>query len=312
MEDYPRTRTELEERFSTEEACRDYLARLRWPDGFVCPTCSSPEAWRTRRGLWHCRRCGRQTSVTAGTVFHRSRKPLALWFRAMWHIVSQKYGANALGVQRVLELGSYETAWHWLHKLRHAMVRPGRERLSGTVQLDETYLGRRMRGGKRGRGSEAKEMIAIAVEDKGRRKVGRIRLRHVPNGKAASLNPFATSAIEPGSTVLTDDWQGYAQLPGLGYPRTIVRPDELRLPHLVASLLKRWLLGAYQGAVRPSHLAYYLDEYTFRFNRRTSRSRGKLFYRLVQQALQADPLPEAEVKASASPHADEDFDILDP
>ena len=300
MEDYPHTLDELEKRFTTEEACAEYLAALRWPGGFVCPKCAGSEAWRTQRGLWHCRRCGLQTSATAGTVFHRSRKPLILWFRAMWHIVSQKYGANALGLQRVLELGSYETAWHWLHKLRHAMVRPGRDRLSGSVQLDETYLGRRGRGGKRGRGAEGKEMIVIAVEDKGARKMGRIRLRHVPDGKARSLNPFATSAIEPGSTVLTDDYQGYAQLPSLGYIRAIVTPDELRLPHLVASLLKRWLLGIYQGAVRPSHLGYYLDEYTFRFNRRTSRSRGKLFYRLVQQALQVDPLPEAKLKGSTS------------
>lgn len=311
MEDYPHTLGELEKRFSTQEACTEYLAALGWPQGFVCPNCAGRDAWRTKRGLWHCRTCGLQTSVTAGTVFHRCRKPLVLWFRAMWHIVSQKYGANALGLHRALELGSYETAWHWLHKLRHAMVRPGRDRLSGSVQLDETYLGRRTRGGKRGRGAEGKEMIAIAVEDKGARKIGRIRLRHVPDGKAASLNPFATSAIEPGSTVLTDDYQGYAQLPSLGYIRKIVTPDELRLPHLVASLLKRWLLGTYQGAVRPSHLGYYLDEYTFRFNRRTSRSRGKLFYRLVQQALQVDPLPEAELKASASPRTDEDLDVLE-
>jgi len=300
MEDYPHTLAELEKRFSTEEACTEYLAALRWSGGFICPKCAGPDAWRTKRGLWHCRACGLQTSVTAGTVFHPSRKPLVLWFRAMWDIVSQKYGANALGLQRALGLGSYETAWHWLHKLRHAMVRPGRERLSGRVQVDETYLGPRTRGGKRGRGSERKEMIAIAVEDKGAKKIGRIRLRHVPDGKAASLNPFVVSAIEPGTMVLTDDYQGYAQLPSLGYIRKVVSPDELKLPHLAASLLKRWLLGTYQGAVRSSHLGYYLDEYTFRFNRRTSRSRGKLFYRLVQQALQVDPLPEAELKASTS------------
>jgi transposase-like protein/predicted RNA-binding Zn-ribbon protein involved in translation (DUF1610 family) len=311
MEDYPHTLAEMERRFSTEDACAEYLAAVRWPDGFVCPNCGGKDAWRTQRRLWHCRRCGRQSSVTAGTVFHRSRKPLVLWFRAMWHLVNQKYGANALGLQRTLDLGSYETAWQWLHKLRHAMVRPGRDRLSGCVQVDETYLGRRSRGGKRGRGAEGKEMIAIAIEDKGAKRIGRIRLRHVAGGKAVDLNTFVLSAIEPGSTVLTDDFRGYAQLPALGYIRQIVRPDELRLPHLAASLLKRWLLGTYQGAVRPSHLAYYLDEFTFRFNRRTSKSRGKLFYRLVQQALHVDPLPEAALKVSATAPSDDDLDVLE-
>lgn len=307
MEDYPRTLAELEKRFSTEAACVDYLASMRWPDGFVCPACQYREAWRTGRGLWHCRRCGAQTSVTAGTVFHRTRKPLSLWFRAMWYIVGQKYGTNAMGVQRALGLGRYETVWQWLHRLRHAMVRPGRDRLSGRIQADETFLGKRTRGGKRGRGAEGKEMIAIAVEDKQPKQVGRIRLRHVPAGTAVHLNAFIRSAVEPGTVILTDDYQGYAQLQTLGYTREVVPSDQLTLPHLVASLLKRWLMGTYQGAVRPSHLDYYLDEFTFRFNRRTSRSRGKLFYRLVQQSLMVDPLPRLAFKAETP--CDDDLDV---
>ena len=293
MEDYPRTVAELEERFSSEAACIDYLGSMRWPEGFVCPSCQGREAWQTGRGLWHCRRCGAQTSVTAGTVFHRTRKPLSLWFRAIWHIVGQKHGANAMGLRRVLGLGCYDTAWQWLHRLRHAMVRPGRDRLSGCIQADETFVGKRTRGGKHGRGAEGKEMIAMAVEDKGPNKIGRIRLAHLPSGKAVHLNAFISSAVEPGSLILTDDFQGYAQLGTLGYTRKVIPPGQLKLPHLVASLLKRWLMGTYHGAVRPSHLDYYLDEFTFRFNRRTSRSRGKLFYRLVQQALMVDPLPRS-------------------
>lgn len=227
----------------------------------------------------------------------------------MWHITSQKYGANALGLKRVLDLGSYQTAWEWLHRLRRAMVRPGRDRLSGCVQVDETYVGGR-KPGKPGRGAKGKALVAIAVEDKTPDGIGRIRLGHVPDASASSLGGFVQAMILSGSTVQTDDWLGYAKLPGLGYERQVLAPDELKLPHLVASLLKRWLLGTYQGAVRPSHLAYYLDEFTFRFNRRTSRHRGKLFYRLVQQALMIDSVPGEQLKAFIPSPEDEDFDDI--
>jgi len=171
----------------TEAACLEYLTRLRWPDGFVCPRCGANVAWRTSRGLWCCQRCGVQTSVTAGTIFHRTRKPLRLWFRTMWHITTQKYGANALGLRRVVEPGCYETSWQWLHKLRRAMVRQGRDRLSGYVQVDETYVGGRKKGGKRGRGAEGKALVVIGVEDKAPKGIGRIRLQHVADASAKSL-----------------------------------------------------------------------------------------------------------------------------
>lgn len=309
MEDYPGSLAEFEERFATEAACLEYLARMRWPDGFVCPQCGANRAWRTSRGLWSCQHCDVQTSVTAGTIFHRTRKPLRLWFRTMWHITTQKYGANALGLRRVVEPGCYETSWQWLHKLRRAMVRPGRDRLSGCVQVDETYIGGRKKGGKRGRGAEGKALVVIGVEDKAPKGIGRIRLQHVADASAESLGGFVQAMIEPGSVVRTDDWPGYAILPSLGYKREVFPSMELKLPHLVASLLKRWLLGTYQGAVRPTHLAYYLDEFTFRFNRRASRQRGKLFYRLVQQALMVDPVQENELIAEIP--SEEDFDDLE-
>lgn len=304
MEDYPRTMMEFEERFATEALCREYLYQLRWPEGFHCPKCKGSVAWTTNRDLYHCGQCGFQTSVTAGTIFHGSRKPLTLWFRAMWHITSQKYGANALGLQRVLGLGSYHTAWEWLHRIRRAMVRPGRERLSGIVEVDESYVGGE-RPGKRGRGAENKALVMVAVEDKsqGRKKgMGRIRLRRVKDASAQSLQGFIDSSVDPGSLVRTDGWDGYNQVAAKGFRHQVSRKtnvvgdDPLPTCHLVVSLFKRWLLGTYQGAVQPEHLDYYLDEYTFRFNRRTSQSRGKLFYRLIQQAAATEPVPRQRIE----------------
>ena len=244
------------------------------------------------------------------TIFQGTRKPLHLWFQVMWHITSQKYGANALGLQRVLGL-RYETAWQWLHKLRRAMVRPDREQLSGCAQVDETYIGGKKKPGKRGRGADGKTLVAIAVEDKGQEGIGRIRLQQIPDASADSLGGFVSDMIASGSVIKTDDWSGYLTLQSLGYKRIIMESKDLKLPHLVASLLKRWLLGTYQGAVKPTHLEYYLDEFTFRFNRRTSKSRGKLFYRLVQQALLLDPVSNRELKAPIPAGEDENFDGLE-
>ncbi len=310
MEDYPKSLVELETRFQTEAACLDYLAKIRWPNGFVCPCCSDTNYWQTSRGLWYCKQCGSQTSVTSGTIFHGTRKPLSIWFRAMWYITSQKYGTNALGLQRILGFGCYETAWQWLHKLRRAMVRPDRDQLSGCIQVDETYVGGK-KPGKRGRGAVGKALVAIAVEDKSPNGIGRIRLQHIPDASADSLGGFVKVMITPGSTVFTDDWLGYATLPSLGFERRILSSGEMTLPHLVASLLKRWMLGTYQGAIKPTHLSYYLDEFTFRFNQRTSRSRGKLFYRLVQHSMMVDPVTGNELKAAIPAAANENFDNLD-
>jgi len=299
MEDYPRTLAELEQRFSTDKACREYLFALRWPEGFVCPRCSGRKCWPTERGLLLCSECRRQVSVTAGTIFQDTRLPLATWFRVIWYVTSQKNGASALGLKRALGFGSYQTAWAWLHKLRRAMVRPGRDRLAGTIDVDETYVGGE-KSGKRGRGASGKSLVVVAAQQDGSN-IGRIRLVHVSNASGASLLDVVQQAVAPGSTVNTDGWQGYNGLDELGYRHKVVRPqgdigDNL-LPncHLVASLLKRWLLGTHQGAVRAKHLAYYLDEFTFRFNRRTSRSRGKLFYRMVQQSVQLEPQPYVRI-----------------
>lgn len=293
-EDYPRTVLELERRFADVGACRQYLGGLRWPEGFICPRCSGKTAWPMRRGLWLCRGCRQQVSVTAGTVFQDSHLPLTTWFRAMWHVASQKNGVSALGLQRALGLGSYKTAWTMLHKLRRAMVRPGRDRLRGIVEVDETYWGSE-EAGVIGRLTETKALIAVAAEEDGAG-IGRVRLRRIPDLTKSTLHGFIVQAIEPGSTVRTDGLNAYRGLEGYVHDRQVQRRQtegEHLLPrvHRAVSLLKRWLMGTHQGAIGHEHLDFYLDEFTFRFNRRKSASRGKLFYRLAQQAVQVAPAP---------------------
>lgn len=296
--DYPQTFQEFDAWFATEDRCRDYLRRVRWPSGFQCPRCGSEsQPWITARGYLHCRTCQGEISITAGTMFERLRKPLRDWFLAIWFVSSQKQGVSALGLQRVLGLGSYQTAWTWLHKLRRVMVRPGRDRLTGAVEVDETYVGGPEEG-VHGRETEGKAIVVVAAEIRGRG-TGRIRLKRVEDVSEESLLPFVRDAVEDGSIVQTDGWSGYNGLEKFGYmhkvtniKRSGVQAHEL-LPrvHRVASLLKRWLLGTHQGGVQNRHLEYYLDEFTFRFNRRTSRSRGLLFYRVIQQAVSIPPTP---------------------
>lgn len=295
MDEYPKTVQQFQDWFSTEKSCRDYMMRLRWPKGFCCPRCKNGSAWDMKRMLSRCTECDLETSLTAGTIFQDTRKPLRLWFQAMWYVTNQKQGVSALGLQRVLGLGSYRTAWTWLHKLRRAMVRPGRDRLQGMVEVDETFVGG-PRPGKRGRGAAGKVLVLVAAQQDGNR-VGRIRLRQITDASAKSLEAAVKEMVAPGNAIRTDDWMGYNGLEAQGYLHEVVGKQStvgdnlLPLANRVASLLKRWLLGTHQGAVRSSHLDYYLDEFTFRFNRRTSGSRGMLFYRLVQQAMVLEPVP---------------------
>jgi len=297
--DYPRMWGELLRWFPDDAACLTYIEGLRWPECFVCPVCGTVgEPYRATRDRLVCPACRHQTTPTAGTIFDKTRTPLPTWFAAAWHLTGQKHGVSALGLQRVLGLGSYQTAWTMLHKLRRAMVRPDRDRLSGVVEVDETYVGG-VEPGVAGRRTRTKAIVMIAVEVHSPRGFGRIRLGRVPDVSAQSLVPFVCEAVEPGSVIRTDGWNGYASLPDRGYAREKIvlsatgDPAHVSMPavHRVASLLKRWLLGTHQGAVRPEQLDYYLDEFTFRFNRRTSRSRGLLFYRLLQQAVVTDPAP---------------------
>jgi transposase-like protein len=258
----------------------------------------------TARGVLLCKACETETSLTAGTIFEGTRKSLRQWFLAMWFVTSQKNGVSALGLQRELGLGSYQTAWTWLHKLRRAMVRPGRDCLTGDVEVDETYVGG-VEEGKRGRGAANKAIVAVAAEKNGRG-IGRIRLRRVTDVSANSLLTFVQGAVEPGTTIFTDGWRGYSGLTAAGYRHQVTvisggsDPAHEVLPrvHLVASLLKRWLAGTHQGGIQHQHLDYYLDEFTFRFNRRRSKSRGLLFHRLAQQAVSVGPVPYQHIIGS--------------
>lgn len=292
---YPANMIDLMDMFPTEESCLEYLARIRWPEGYRCLRCRSDSHWRTARGLYHCTACGYEASVIAGTLFQDTRKPLRLWFQAIWYVVNQKHGVSALGLQKALGLGSYHTAWEWLHKLRRAMVRQGRDKLSGLVEMDETFMGGE-HSGKRGRGAEGKTLVLIAVEQ-AEKAIGRIRLSPITDATGKTLKDATLQMVEQGSTIRTDGWDGYNLLTQHGYIHTPTSHhaaesgDATPMAHLVASLLKRWWLGTHQGAISPEHLPYYLDEFTFRFNRRNSRSRGKLFYRLIEQALHLNPLP---------------------
>jgi transposase-like protein len=262
-----------------------------------------------RFGRWSrpstaCAVCRHDFTVTAGTLFGDPRLPLTLWFEALWHVVHQKNGASALGVQRVLGV-SYLTAWRWLHKLRRAMVRPGRDRLAGRVEVDEVYIGGE-RLGKRGRGAAAKALVLV-VAQADQTRIGRIRLARVADASQAVLTPALQGMVEPHAQVLTDGWDGYGRLEAAGYDHQIVRKSaivgENLLPRAnrVAALLQRWLLGTHQGAVAHSHLDYYLDEFVFRFNRRRSRSRGMLFYRLIQHSLAIAPVRCPELVGGTEP-----------
>lgn len=300
MQEYPKTILEFEQRFPTEEACQEYLYQIRWPQGFICPRCGHQELWSSKIDRYRCRHCEYRVSIKVGTIFHGSRIPLRIWFRAIWQVVSQKNGISALGLQRVLGLTRYETTWNMLHRLRTAMVRPDRDRLVGPVEVDETYVGG-SQPGKRGRGAAGKTLVLVAVEVRDNR-AGRIRLHKVKDASGASLISAIKESIEFNSEIRTDGWEGYRGLSSAGYSHTIIRETAevgknlLPLANRVVALLKRWLIGTHQGKPSASHLSYYLDEFVFRFNRRTSRSRGLLFYRLLEQAVNIGPIKDQNIR----------------
>jgi len=302
--DYPGTFQEFREWFPDEQSCLDYLVLLRWPDGFRCPGCGGDRFWRTAKAMFMCPSCQLKTSATAGTIFHRSHTPLSTWFAAMWFVTSQKNGVSALGLQQALGFGSYETAWAWLHKLRRAMVRPDRDLLSGVVEVDEMFVGGQSHGHK-GASSE-KTTVMVAVERLGPRKLGRVRFGLADAPGSLQLVEFAAETVAKGSTIHTDGARMLRRLGDMGYTHEYKNgyaakdPTEV-LPgvHLVASLLKRWIAGTLHHHVSDKHFPYYLDEYSFRFNRRGSTARGLLFYRLLQQAANTDPHPLHELIGGA-------------
>ena len=257
---------DLQAWFRTDADCLDYLEWLRWPAGFVCADCSHDSGWRLGDGRDRCSGCGGRTSVTAGTIFDRTRTPLTVWFTACWLFAASKDGISALSLQRTLEIGSYQTAWAMLHRLRSVLVRPGRDRLAGVVEVDETYIGGEEPGLAGGRARGKKVLTGVAVEVQAPKGVGRCRMLPLADASVASLHPFVTDHVEPRATVITDGWAGYSGLKKLGYvhdrrsqraARACGEDPGALLPavHRVVSLAKRWLLGTHQGSVEPAHLA---------------------------------------------------------
>ncbi|MCD4664099.1 MAG: IS1595 family transposase [Bacteroidales bacterium] len=303
-EKYPKNFQEFLAQFPDENACWHYLIDTRWPQGYVCSQCQSMKYWLTAKHKIHCSGCGTEFSITSGTIFQASKKPLLLWFHIMWWVVAQKTGTSAYNLKDFMGFGSYETAWLWLHKLRRAMVREGREKLSGIVEVDETYIGGEEIGtGKQGRGAEEKSLVVVATECIGKQ-IGRVRFKIIPDASGENLLPFIEENVEYGSTVITDGWSGYASLSQNKEYEHIAKvisgsgkqAHEL-LPHvhMVDSLVKRWINGTHQRKISPKHLEYYLDEFAFRFNRKLSTHRGKLFYRLMQQAVTTSPVTYMDI-----------------
>lgn len=293
---YPTTYGEFGAWFRRDADCLDYLEWVRWPEGFVCPGCEAVGGWRLRDGRYKCAECGARTSPTAGTIFDRTRTPLTVWFHACWMFATQKDGISALALQRNLGLGSYQTAWALLHRLRSVLVRPGRDLLSGTVEVDETLIGGSAPGDRGGRTPDEKALVAVAVERMDPKGFGRCRMAVIKDASTDSLRTFLKGNVEIGSTVITDGWQPYRSATADIYThQRHVAPGALAhqlLPgvHRVSALAKRWILGTHQGSVDDAHLPLYLDEFVFRWNRRKSRNPGLRFCRLLELAAGHDPV----------------------
>ena len=295
---YPKETADFLAWFRYDVDCRDYLDWLRWPDGFVCTVddCNGG-GWRLGDGRYMCTVCGARTSVTAGTIFDKTRTPLTVWFHAAWMFATQKDGISALSLQKTLEISSYQTAWTLLQRLRSVCVRPGRDRLKGTVEVDETYVGGEEPGLRGGRQKGKKALVVVAIEQH-ERGFGRARMQRIPDAKTETLRAFLADSVEPGSTVVTDGLVSYlraAEAVGCAHTQIVGAKQELPGVHRVAALVKRWLLSTHQGSVDPDHLPEYLDEFVFRFNRRTARNRGLLFLRLLELAVGHDPVRYSEM-----------------
>ena len=303
-DDFPKSEIEFDRRFATESACYDYLFRLKWPDGFMCSKCGHQSYWISSKHIYICTRCESHFSLIADTIMHDTKKPITYWFKAMWWFTTRRSGVNAINLQELLGC-SYPTAWSWLQKLRRCTIRKDREKLSGKVEVDEFFIGGQ-KPGKRGRGSNGKSIVVAAVQRKGR-KIGRIRLQLVDDCSSDSLTTFIDQNIEDGSHVITDGWKGYVPIDQDRYDHHQVflskskdKSSALSGVHLIASLIKRLIIGTFHGRFDPKYLQHYLDEYVFRFNRRTSISVGKKFMRIVQQVASSAKITCRQIKNGIS------------
>lgn len=294
VENYPKNMSEFMENFRTEEQCRKYLISLLYPKGLACEKCQSKDVWKLKKGIWRCKKCRKDISITAGTAFQDTHIPLHIWFQAVWLVVSQKNGISALGLAHALGIKREMTVWQLLKKIRSNMIRTSTDLLTGTVEIDEVFIGG-IKKGVRGRGAQGKVLVLVAVEDKDGKEIGRIRIVTIPDAKAETLLKTIQTIVAKGSTIRTDQHPSYPSIEKYGYKHTPIKnvcyelgEDTTPLVHRVSALLKRWLLGTHQGGVHLVNMQNYVDEYVFRFNRRTSKSRGKLFYRLIQNMVKKE------------------------
>lgn len=293
---FPRTVLEFEERFASEDDCRAFWIEARWNGHVTCQACGGGEVWPlTRRQLYECAQCGHQTSLTSGTLLAGTRKPFKAWFRAVFEISVHRHGISAKDLQRIMGFGSYETAWTWLHKLRRALVRPGREPLSAIVQLDEGLVC--------GKGSE-KSMVLVGAEPG-----GRVRLAHAENNDEETLKRFADVQVAATAAVTTDGLASY-NAHSLGkrpHEKTVQTPkqkqesDAVQHCHWAISNLKRWLLGTHHGAVSGKHLQAYLDEFAFRHNRRKTKGVGRIAARVLENLVAFNPISMRELADKTKP-----------
>ena len=291
---YPKNMSEFMENFRTEKQCRDYLISIRYPKGLVCSKCNSKDLWKLKKGIWKCKKCRKDVSITTGTAFENTHVPLTIWFQAVWCLISQKHGVSALGLAHSLGIKREMTVWQLLKKIRSNMIRTSTDLLTGTIEIDEVFIGG-IKKGIRGRGALGKVLALVAVEDKDNKGIGRIRIVIIPDSKAETLLKTIQTIVAKGSTIRTDQHPSYPITEKYGYTHKPIQnvcyelgEDTTPLVHRVSALLKRWLLGTHQGGVHLVNMQNYLDEYVFRFNRRTSKSRGKLFYRLIQNMVKKE------------------------
>ena len=318
-EDFPNCEIEFDQRFSTIEACYDYLAQTRWSNGFICEKCGHRAYWLSTKFIYICRRCEHQYSLTAGTIMHGTKKPITYWFKAIWWFTTRKSGVNAINLQQLLGLGSYKTAWAWLQKLRRCTIRKNRERLKGRVEVDEFFIGGQ-KPGKRGRGAEGKIAVFVAVERYQLQnpktsdmywQIGRARLQVALDCSSDSLETFINHNIESGSTVVTDRWRSYQPVLSKGYRHNAIASVDqkgadsgLYGAHIIVTLVKRLIRSTFQARFEPKYLQNYLDEYIFRFNRRKSKSIGKKFMRLVQQVVKSRKIRNKDIRFDLDPIAE--------
>ena len=284
--DFPKTATDFDERFATEEDCRAYWIQARWGGNPACAHCSSTRVWTIREGsTFECAACGHQTSLTAGTLLEKTHKPLKMWFRAIFEISTRRTGISGKDLQRIMGFGSYKTAWSWLHKLRAAMVRSDSEPLGPFVQLDEALVG--------GKGGPHKELVLVAAEAN-----GRVRLAHVENNDKGTCKSFADGQIATDAHVVTDghasyDTKSLGKRPHEAVVQTKAERrehDAVQGCHWTISLLKRWLIGTHAGAVSDKHLQAYLDEFAFRHNRRKTNGVGRIAARVIESLVAQPPM----------------------